>query len=498
INIIFGMKIRQARLEARLTLSEFANQCELSPSYMTEIEKGRKYPRTDKIMRMVEVLNKPYDELVSISLSPSMTYLNTTLMSMAFQRFPFAEFGLEMGDLVTLLTRQPEKASALLHAVLEIGSRYGVQEEDFLRATLRSYQEIRENHFQDLEDKAVIFVATLSAKYSFPDDLPVSEATLQTILQKEYGYEFDLTTITEQSALAKYRSVFLKGKSPCLLINNALHSCQTKFILAREIGYQYLKLKERSFASTPDQINSFEQILNDFKAAYFGGVLLMPRQAILADLQNLFGQTSWSPDLLLEMLKKYDVTPEMLFYRFSELIPQFFGVKLHFLRYHHQENSNSYQLVKQLNMNQLIVPSGIGLLEHYCRRWLSVRLLQDMERTGRVATSVDQPHVGIQMSEFVESQDKFLCLGFARELSLSPGVTSSVIVGFRVDSELKNTIRFAQDPTIPQVIINETCERCPLTAVQCRERAVEPTILREQQKQRDRKLALMEIQNQMR
>ncbi|MCP4422192.1 MAG: helix-turn-helix domain-containing protein, partial [Chloroflexi bacterium] len=47
INIIFGMKIRQARLEARLTLSEFANQCELSPSYMTEIEKGRKYPRTD-------------------------------------------------------------------------------------------------------------------------------------------------------------------------------------------------------------------------------------------------------------------------------------------------------------------------------------------------------------------------------------------------------------------------------------------------------------------
>jgi hypothetical protein len=74
----------------------------------------------------------------------------------------------------------------------------------------------------------------------------------------------------------------------------------------------------------------------------------------------------------------------------------------------------------------------------------------------------------------------------------------TVGVGCRVDSELKNTIRFAQDPTIPQVIINETCERCPLTAEQCRERAVEPTILWEQQKQRDRKLALMEIQNQTR
>ena len=87
INIIFGMKVRQARLETGLTLSEFAHQCELSPSYVTEIEKGRKYPRVDKIMRMVEVLNKPYDELVSIALSPSLTYLSTTLKSIAFSAF---------------------------------------------------------------------------------------------------------------------------------------------------------------------------------------------------------------------------------------------------------------------------------------------------------------------------------------------------------------------------------------------------------------------------
>lgn len=496
INIIFGMKVRQARLEAGLTLSEFASQCELSPSYVTEIEKGRKYPRVDKIMRMVEVLNKSYDELVSIKLSHSMAHLSTTLKSVTFQRFPFEEFGLELGDLVTLLTREPEKASALLHAVLEIGRHYGLHEEDFLRAALRSYQEIHENYFQDLEDAAQEFVEKHGVNFGLGNDPPASLNALQTILQEKYGYQIDLETIEGQPALIKYRSVFFEGKKPRLLINNSLNEQQIKFILAREVGYQYLKLKERSFASTPDQINSFQQILNDFKAAYFGGALLMPRQHMLSDLQHLFEQTTWSSHLLLAMLEKYHVTPEMLFYRFSELIPQFFGVKLHFLRFHHREKSGTYQLVKQLNMNQLIVPSGIGLLEHYCRRWLSVRLLRDMENAERVPTIADQPHVGIQMSEFVETQDKFLCLGFSRELSLSPGVTSSVIVGFRVEAELKNTIRFAYDPAIPQVIINETCERCPLTAEQCRERAVEPTILWEQHKQRDRKLALREIQNQ--
>jgi transcriptional regulator with XRE-family HTH domain/Zn-dependent peptidase ImmA (M78 family) len=496
INIIFGMKVRQARLETGLTLSEFASQCELSPSYVTEIEKGRKYPRVDKIMRMTEVLKKPYDELVSISLSPSMAYLSTTLKSMTFQRFPFDEFGLEMGDLVTLLTREPEKASALLHAVLEIGRRYGLHEEDFLRAALRSYQEIHENYFPELEDAAQTFINQFGPQVGLTEDPPISKEALQTILQEKYGYELDLETIQDQPALNKYRAVYFDGKKPRLLINNALSKRQETFILAREVGYQYLGLKERSFASTPDQINSFQQILNDFKAAYFGGVLLMPRQHMLADLQHFFEQPTWSPHLMLAMLDKYHVTPEMLFYRFSELIPQFFGVKLHFLRFHHRVKSDTYQLVKQLNMNQLIVPSGIGLLEHYCRRWLSVRLLREMKAAGQVPTSSDQPHVGVQLSEFVETQDRFLCLGFSRELSLSAGVTSSVIIGFRVDPDLKSTIRFTQDPSIPQVIINETCERCPLTVEQCRERAVDPTILWEEQKQRDRKLALMEIQNQ--
>ena len=116
INIIFGMKVRQARLDAGLTLSEFAALCDLSPSYVTEIEKGRKYPRTDKIVKMADALEREYDDLVSIKLPPSFSYLESTLSSSVVQRFPFEEFGFEAGDLVNLLTRKPDKASALLHA----------------------------------------------------------------------------------------------------------------------------------------------------------------------------------------------------------------------------------------------------------------------------------------------------------------------------------------------------------------------------------------------
>ena len=32
----------------------------------------------------------------------------------------------------------------------------------------------------------------------------------------------------------------------------------------------------------------------------------------------------------------------------------------------------------------------------------------------------DQSHIGVQMSEFYDSRDRFLCIGFARPLALRP------------------------------------------------------------------------------
>ncbi len=489
INIIFGMKVRQARTEAGLTLTEFAAQCDLSPSYVTEIEKGRKYPRADKIMKMAETLGKSYDDLVSIRLSPSLSYLETTISSSAFQRFPFEEFGLEAGDLVTLLTREPEKASALIHAILEIGRRYDLKEEDFLRAALRSYQEIHENYFPELEDAALAFTQAFETRYAIGNAEPVSQQTLETILRDEYGYTINYTAVADSAELSHYRSIFIRSKSPRLYINGNLYARQIKFILARELGYCYLDLKERSTESTPDRVDTFQQLLNDFKAAYFGGALLMPRARFLDDLKAFFAMPQWDPRPFAQMLTTYNVTPEMLLYRFSELIPQFFGIKLHFLRFHHELGSGTFQLIKQLNMNRLLVPSGIGLYEHYCRRWLSVTLFDDLAQDAP-PLSVDDMPVGVQYSEFLDSKDRFLCMGYARRMVLSPDVYSSVIVGFRVDADLPQTIRFTNDPTIPHVIINETCERCPLAAEQCQRRVAAPTLLREAERAQARKVAL--------
>ncbi|MDX1613156.1 MAG: XRE family transcriptional regulator [Candidatus Promineifilaceae bacterium] len=484
VNVIFGMKVRQARTAAGLTQAELAAAADLSPSYLTEIEKGRKYPRADKILRMADALDKEYDELVSIKLGPSLAYLERALASPLLQDFPFEEFGLDASDVVALLTQAPDKASALLHAILEIGRQYDLGEEHFLRAVLRSHQEIHDNYFPDIEEAAAEFAQA----HQLDAALPLPLETLQSILVNEYDYQIDTERLAAEPALSGYRAVYVPTRRPRLLVNSRLRPRQIKFLLAREMGYHHLQLAERSAMSSPERVDSFRQVLNDFKASYFAGALLMPRQPLLDELQTLFQQSRWQPERLTAMLARFEVTPEMLFYRFSELVPEFFGLKLHFLRMHRSDGR--YRLIKRLNMNQLPIPSGLALYEHYCRRWLSTRLLRETESQ---AVSWSQPLVGVQQSEFLESGDRYLCLGFARPLVLQPGVFSSVVVGFRYDAQLPEVVAFVHDAAVPSVVINETCERCPLTAEQCTVRAAPPTRLAQAQRVAERRQALNQL-----
>jgi transcriptional regulator with XRE-family HTH domain/Zn-dependent peptidase ImmA (M78 family) len=468
-------------MAAGLSLTELSAAAGLSPSYLTEIEKGRKYPRAAKILRIAEALNVAYDDLVSIRLDPRLAYLETALASPLFREFPFDEFGLDPAQIVELLTEAPVRASALLHAILEIGRQYDLKEEHFLRAMLRSYQEIHDNYFPEIEAAAAAF----AREHDLGAARPLELGRLQALIEGRFGYRLETETLAADPLLSGYRSIAVPGPQPRLLVNRHLRPRQVKFLLAREMAYHCLGLTERSYRSTPDEVESFQQVLNDFRASYFAGALLLPQELLVGDLETLFAAATWSPDGLLAMLGRYEVTPEMLFYRFSELIPQFFGLKLHFLRFH--SSAGGYHLIKRLNMNRLPLPTRLAQSEHHCRRWLVTRLLREAEHQP---PGWERPLVGAQVAEFLESGERFFSLGFARPLALQPHVTSSVSVGFRDEPRLAEVIRFARDPAVPVVIVNQTCERCPLLPEECAVRAAEPVVLRAEQQAAAREAAV--------
>jgi hypothetical protein len=189
-------------------------------------------------------------------------------------------------------------------------------------------------------------------------------------------------------------------------------------------------------------------------------------------------------------MRKFDATPEMFLYRLSQLIPKFFGMQeMFYLRFNNEIGSKEFTLTKELNMSRVVVPHAIGLNEHYCRRWLSIKILERLAESPRRSLK-DAVIADAQRSHFIDGDAEFFVISVARPLALTDDTNSSITLGFLMNDDFKKTVRFWNDPAIPFLEVNETCERCALPKSVCRERAVPATIYRKQQIHKERQQAL--------
>ena len=56
--IIFGLKVKQLRTELKLSFEDLSKKSGISMSYLNEIEKGKKYPKADKIEILAKYLRR--------------------------------------------------------------------------------------------------------------------------------------------------------------------------------------------------------------------------------------------------------------------------------------------------------------------------------------------------------------------------------------------------------------------------------------------------------
>src|SRR4051812_5005964 len=93
LRFIFGFKLRGMRQERNLSLKTLSLQTGLSPSYINEIEKGKKYPKTDKILILAQALGVSYDDLTSVKLKKELGIIAQVLGSSMVRGLPFEVFG---------------------------------------------------------------------------------------------------------------------------------------------------------------------------------------------------------------------------------------------------------------------------------------------------------------------------------------------------------------------------------------------------------------------
>lgn len=472
IKLIFGIKLRQLRHEKKLSLSQLSQMTGISISYLNEIEKGKKYPKADKIAIISNVLNTDYDYLVSLHLSKKLSPIADLLKSNILGDLPLDVYGIDKRNLIELLSDAPLKLSAFISTIIQISRNYDMTVENFYLAVLTSYIEMNNNYFESIENSAEEFIAEFGAG----DGATVTEAELATILKEEYGYQVNDDFLSFHDYLHDQDSVYKPGSPPVLFVNKSLNSKQRAFVYGLELGYNYLKLKERPFSASLLEVRSFEEALNHYKASYFASALLMNKDQVAQDLRGFFQHTRFREEELLKIKAKYNASTEIFVSRLANIIPRFFKINEVFLFvFNHQGGSPDYTLVKEIHLSGLHSPHANLQAEYYCRRWKGISLIKELEEM-QAARPFEGPLCGIQKSRHIsESNNEYLIITLARSKTTVNKESMSISIGMEINETMKRVVKFWNDPDIDMKVVGNTCERCPV--MDCQDRVADPVKL---------------------
>ena len=475
--IIFGLKLKHLRQKKKLSFEKLSEATGISISYLNEIEKGKKYPKEDKLASIANAFGMDTKELTLLELGKNLSPVSDLLSSNFLNELPLNLFDIELAKVVEIIANAPAKVGAFISTLVEISRNYALAEENFYFGALRSYLELHNNYFEEIEKS----VAEFTIKNKLPKTGMIGADQLANLLEKKYGYKIIENGLKEYPELSEIRSVFIPKKKK-LLLNGQLNEMQKAFQFGKELGFRYLDLKERANTASLLRVNSFEEVLSHFKAGYFSAALLIRREAFIKDMEMFFQKNHWEGNFILNLLQKYQVSQETLIQRMTNVLPRFFDLEnLFMLRFIHTPSTGIFKMDKELHLNRRHKPHGNALSEHYCRRWQSISVLNnlaEMQRSGRYTGAL----VGIQKSQYFGSAEEYLCFTLARPAYPSPEKNVSVTIGILIDDSMRKKIRFIDDPAIFKKQVNTTCERCPIA--DCRERAAPPLIVNAKNKRK--------------
>jgi Zn-dependent peptidase ImmA (M78 family) len=292
---------------------------------------------------------------------------------------------------------------------------------------------------------------------------------LSAVLIEEYGYTIKEITFSEQEELGDLRSIFVP-KSKTLLLSVEIDEPQKAFILAKEIAYNYLEITERLYTFSWIKFDNFDQVLNNFYASYFAGALLLPRKLLIDELNLFLTKTDPKPQEMIDLMGKFNVSPESFYQRLTNILPKDFQLKnLFFLRLSHQIGADTYQMEKELHITNQQEPHANEMNEHYCRRWVSVKTIVE-------ALKQNKTHCfDAQISRYENSNNEFLVFSSATLDPFKKDCLRSISVGILITPGMKKKFKFIDNPSLKKQLVGVTCETCAVK--NCQERASAPSQL---------------------
>lgn len=470
VKLIFGLKVQQLRKEQQLSYQQLSERTGLAISYLHNIEKGKKYPKADKILVLAEALKTEYNYLVSLNAGKKLQPIIDLLQSDFLKIFPLDLFGINTPKLMELLSHTPDKVNAFVNTIIKIIRNYHLKGEDFHQAALRSYQDLHDNYFENIEMAVRDFRKSAKLK----KDANLDAYQLEELLISKFGIKVNRQKLSKEASLKHIRSFFAPKKKTLYLHNN-LDDVQENFLLAKELGFQVLEMFIRPYETRMLEIDSFDKLLNNFMASYFAVALMFSEAAVIKEVKTMASWKKWDGEKFLALLDKYHLSSEMLLQRMANILPQHFGIRdIFFFRFTTGPEMAKYEMTKEMHLSKLHDPHANQLDEHYCRRWISINLIRRFKARQGIE-NIQGPIADIQISNYWGTSNSYLSICTAKASTEDPNDSTSVTIGLLINDALKKLFKWIDDPELKVKNVHTACERCPIP--DCGARAAPPVAL---------------------
>ena len=195
IKLIFAFKVKYLRQQKKLSYHQLKDITGLSTSYLHDIEKGTKYPKIDKITALAKAFDVDYNDLVSTKASKKIQPIIDLLNSDFLKVFPMEMFGLSLYKLFEMFSNTPERVNAFISTIIKITRNYQLRNEHFYQAALRSYQDMFDNYFEEIESSVKIFRKENKIKGT----VPYTTAFLESVLEKQYSISIERKSLAQKT-----------------------------------------------------------------------------------------------------------------------------------------------------------------------------------------------------------------------------------------------------------------------------------------------------------
>lgn len=443
IRLIFGLKLKELRSEHGYSLSALSAKTGISKSYLNEIEKGKKYPKTEKITRLASVFNVTYEHMISLDLNKRLSPISDLIKSNLLTELPLDFFGIEPIDLLTLLSAAPTKFSAFVDAIIQIGRDHAIRFESLYFSVLRSYQEMHENYFPEIETEA----KNIRREFSFDNQSSSVKDKIEDILVEIYKYKIKYEGIHDQKVLASVRYIFIEGATPTILLNNNLDERQQLFILGRELGICVMKLNPRNYTSSWIDSQSFSHVLNNFRAYYFASALILDERIFTKGIVDFTKKTKFSSQEVLALIQKSQIHAEPFMLRLTNLVPRYFRYsQLFFIRYNENISDHVFKMTKVLHGSGLTKSSAASLEIKACQRWVALTTLKSLN----AHSEHEKPICTVYKVKYEENNRSYLVISVAQRMLPTTNMNSCISVGFLINDRFAEKTKFLSDPNIEE------------------------------------------------